>query len=77
MAETVKRQLEEMLEGGEGVSNFEQNMIVDLRKMEVRYTCTANGNETVCKYFSPNGSRESCSHKGENGECFTYEMRGH
>lgn len=78
MAESIKQQLEGMLEySEEGTTNFEQTMIVDLRKMEIRYTCTATGNETVCKYFSPNGSRESCSHKGEGGECFTMERNGH
>jgi hypothetical protein len=78
MTESIKQQLENMLETNEeGTTDFEQMMIVDLRKMEVRFTCTANGNETVCKYFSPNGSRTSCSHKGEGGECFTYERNGH
>lgn len=78
MTESIKQQLENMLETNEeGTTDFEQMMIVDLRKMEVRFACTANGNETVCKYFSPNGSRTSCSHKGEGGECFTYERNGH
>ena len=78
MTESIKQQLENMLETNEeGTTDFEQMMIVDLRKMEVRFTCTANGNETVCKYFSPNGSRTSCSHKGEGGECLTYERNGH
>lgn len=78
MAESIKQQLEGMLEySEEGTADFQQTMIVDLRKMEIRYTCTATGNETVCKYFSPNGSRESCSHKGEGGECFTIERNGH
>ena len=78
MTESIKQQLENMLETNEeGTTDFEQMMIVDLRKMEVRFTCTANGNETVCKYCSPNGSRTSCSHKGEGGECFTYERNGH
>lgn len=78
MTESIKQQLENMLETNEeGTTDFEQMMIVDLRKMEVRFTCTANGNETVCKYFSPNGSRTSCSHKGEGVECFTYERNGH
>ena len=78
MTESIKQQLENMLETNEeGTTDFEQMMIVDLRKMEVRFTCTANGNETVCKYFSPNGSRTSCSHKGEDNECFTYERNGH
>lgn len=78
MAESIKQQLEGMLESGEeGTTDFQQTMIVDLRRMEVRYTCTANGNETVCKYFSPNGSATSCSHKGNDGECFTLERNGH
>ena len=78
MAESIKQQLEGMLESGEeGTTDFQHTMIVDLRRMEVRYTCTASGNETVCKYFSPNGSATSCSHKGNDGECFTLERNGH